>query len=77
MTSHSIVKVLFIAFLLFLAFVAGQQSSRSVAAQSRPRWEYQIIRARNPIDEMNKLGEEGWEAVNITNNSFVLLKRSK
>jgi hypothetical protein len=72
----AIARVLVFALLLLAAFVAGQQSSRSVAAQSRPRWEYQKVHARN-IDSLNKLGEDGWEAFSIASNDFVLLRRSK
>lgn len=75
MTLSSVPRVCFVTLLLIIAFAAGQQSARSVSAQTRQRWEYQTIRKRN--DQLNKLGEDGWEAVNMTDNDFVLLKRSK
>jgi len=75
MTQSSVPRVCFVALLLIIAFTAGQQSARSVSAQTRQRWEYQIIRQH--IDQLSKLGDDGWEAVNMTSNGFVLLKRSK
>jgi len=71
-----IARILVFTLLLLAAFVAGHQSSRSVAAQSHPRWEYQKVHARN-MDSLNKLGEDGWEAFSIASNDLVLLRRSK
>jgi hypothetical protein len=53
------------------------------------KWEYQIVKIAStshigaieyPADELNILGEEGWEAVSSWSNpvgAFILLKRQK
>ena len=77
MKLSAVVRVSVIALLLIAAFVAGQQSSSgSVTAQNRQKWEYQIVRAKS-IDRLNSLGEDGWEAVSLTDNNQVFLKRAK
>ncbi len=64
------------------AFIAGQHySSRPVVAQSRQKWEYQIIgsgfKSSNQVDQINKLGEDGWEAVTLNASNRILLRRAK
>ena len=71
-----------VAILLVGAFVAGQQYSRPVAAQNRPKWEYRIVSSGfvgtgHLVNEMNKLGEDGWEAVTLNASNRVLMRRSK
>lgn len=67
------------------AFVVGQRTSASTAAQARQKWEYQVVKAdridRNgaaafEVRGLSKLAEDGWEAVGM-NDSWVLLKRIK
>jgi hypothetical protein len=77
-----VARIVLVSLTLVAAFVAGQHSSSAVAAQSHAKWEYKII-DHGPFHsmpgltgELNKLGEEGWEAVSM-NNVSVLLRRSK
>ena len=72
-----VVQVVITAMMLVAAFVAGQLSTSSVAAQSRQKWEYQIVPAYHNADQINKLGEDGWEAVTLNASNGVLLRRSK
>ena len=73
-----LIQIAITAMMLVVAFVAGQHSASSVAAQSRQKWEYQIIPAyHHNFDQINKLGEDGWEAVNLNASNRVLLRRSK
>jgi hypothetical protein len=65
------------ALMLIGAFVAGQQFSRPVAAQSHQKWEYQIVGSVHTLAQINKLGEDGWEAVTLNASNRVLLRRSK
>jgi hypothetical protein len=68
--------------MLIAAFVAGQHSSTVVAAQSHSKWEYKIVPQTlvhpktNLTNEINQLGEDGWEAVSM-NSTSVLMRRSK
>ena len=68
-----VVRISLIALALILAFVAGQHSASAVAAQSRARWEYRIVGSIHTVDQINKLGEDGWEAVTLNaSNSLEL-----
>jgi len=81
MKLHHAVRIGLYALMLVAAFVAGQYASRSVAAQSRQKWEYQIVGSgfvgSGQVDRLNKLGEEGWEAITLNASNRVLLRRSK
>ena len=77
MKLHAVVRIALVVLMLVIAFVAGQQTSRRVAAQSRQKWEYRIIGSMHTEREINKLGEEGWEAVTLNGSNHVLLRRSK
>jgi len=67
--------------MLVAAFIAGQHYSRTAAAQSSQKWEYQIVGCgagcSGQVAEINKLGDEGWEAVTLNASNRVLLKRAK
>ena len=71
------VRIVFVGLLLLASFLAGQRTSSPVSAQSRPKWEYQIVGSWHTVDQLNKLGEEGWEAVTLNASNRVLLRRSK
>jgi hypothetical protein len=67
------------------AVMIGQRYSASTSAQARQKWEYQVVKADRiersgdasfEVKGLSKLGEDGWEAVGIS-DSWVLLKRSK
>jgi len=50
-------------------------------AQSHPKWAYQIVggglHSKDDLtDKINKLGEDGWEAVGMTQGT-VLMRRGK
>ena len=77
MKLHAVVRILLVALMLVAAFVAGQRSSGPVAAQSHQKWEYQIVGSIHAVDQINKLGEDGWEAVTLNASNRVLLRRSK
>lgn len=83
MKLQSLTRIVWVALMLIAAFVAGQHFPSAVAAQSHPKWEYQIVAARglhakdDLIDKINKLGEDGWEAVTLNGVNNVLLRRSK
>ena len=71
--------------LLLVAFAVEQRRPASVSAQSRVKWEYQIVKADRvesrpggivEVKGLSQLGEDGWEAVGM-NESWILLKRSK
>ena len=73
------------AILLFATgFVVAQRCPLSVSAQSRARWEYQIVKVsigQNAgggfeLKGLNSVAQDGWEAVGM-NESWVLLKRSR
>jgi hypothetical protein len=67
--------------MLVVAFIAGQQFSRPVSAESRQKWEYQIVGSgfagSGQVDKLNKLGEDGWEVVTLNASNRVLLRRAK
>jgi hypothetical protein len=77
MKLHAAVRIVLVTLMLVVAFVVGQHSSRSVAAQSRQKWEYQIVGSIHTVDQINKLGEDGWEVVTLNVSNRVLLRRSK
>ena len=62
---------------MVIAFVAGHHAARQVAAQSRPKWECKIVGSTHTVDQINKLGEDGWEAVTLNASNRVLMRRSK
>jgi hypothetical protein len=72
-----VLRIIFAALMLIVAFVAGQHFAPTAAAQSRQKWEYQIVGSLHTVDQINKLGEEGWEAVTLNASNRVLLRRSK
>jgi hypothetical protein len=72
-----IVRIVLVALALVAAFVAGQHSTGSVGAQSRQKWEYKIVGSLHTVDQINALGEDGWEAVTLNASNHVLLRRSK
>jgi hypothetical protein len=81
MKLHPFVRICLVALMLVGAFIAGQQYSRPVVAQSRQKWEYQIVGSgfagSGQVDKLNKLGEEGWEVVTLNASNRVLLRRAK
>ena len=70
-----------VALMLVAAFIAGQQFPRAVGAQTRQKWEYQIVGSgfagSRQVDRLNKLGEDGWEVVTLNASNRVLLRRAK
>ena len=81
MKPHALVRVGLVSLLLVGAFIAGQHYSRTAAAQSTQKWEYQIvgcgIGCSGQVAQINKLGDEGWEVVMLNASNRVLLKRAK
>ena len=82
MRLRPLVRIGSVVVLMVAAFPAGQQFSRTAAAQSRPKWEYQIVASgfigsRSEVEKLNQLGEDGWEAINMNTHEKVLLKRAK
>ena len=77
MKLEAVVRIGLVTLMLIAAFVAGQHSSRPVTAQSHQRWEYRIVGSMHTLDQINKLGEDGWEAVTLNASNRVLLRRSK
>src|SRR4051794_22754827 len=45
MRSHAFVRVLLLTAMLLAAFAIGERYSASTSAQSREKWEYQILKA--------------------------------
>ena len=72
-----VVQIVVTALLLVVAFVAGQHSASPVAAQNHQKWEYRIVGSVHTVDQINKLGEEGWEAVTLNASNRVLLRRAR
>ena len=81
MKLHPLIRIGLVALMLLVAFLAGQQYSRTVAAQSHQKWEYEIVGSgfggNGQVDKLNKLGEEGWEVVTLNASNRVLLRRAK
>ena len=85
MKSHRLARVILLTLTFLGAFIVGQRYSPSTAAQVRQKWEYQVVKADRiersgtaslEVKGLSKLGEDGWEAVGIS-DSWVLLKRTK
>ena len=86
MKPDRIVRVLVLVLLLIGMFAAGQQFSGVTSAQARQNWEYQFTSisrfeqsnatGHDQLKRLSTLGDEGWEAVGMTEN-WVLLKRRK
>jgi hypothetical protein len=70
-------RIVLFTLMLIVAFMAGQQFPRTVAAQERHRWEYKIVSGFHAIDEMNRLGDDSWEAVTLNASNRVLMRRPK
>ena len=83
MKLHSILRIGLMFLMLVGAFIAGQHYSRTAAAQSPLKWEYQIVacglgcRGQSQVDQINKLADQGWEVVTMNASNRVLLKRAK
>jgi hypothetical protein len=82
MRLHPLVRIGSAAVLVMAAFPVGQQYPRTAAAQSRQKWEYQVVTSgfigsRSQVEKLNQLGEDGWEAINLNAHDRVLLKRAK
>jgi hypothetical protein len=81
MKQHSVVRIALVSLMLVGAFIAGQHYSRTAAAQSPQKWEYQIVGCgvgcSGQIAQINKLGNEGWEVVTLNASNRILLKRAK
>jgi hypothetical protein len=76
-----VIRIGLVSLMLAAAFIAGQQFPRTVGAQTRQKWEYQIIASgftgSGQVDKLNKLGDDGWEVVTLNASSRVLLRRAK
>jgi hypothetical protein len=81
MKLHSVLRIGLVFLLLVGAFIAGQHYSHTAAAQSSPKWEYEIVGCgvgcSGQLAHINKLGEEGWEVVTLNASNRILLKRAK
>jgi hypothetical protein len=81
MKQHPFARIGLVVLMLVVAFIAGQQFSRPVSAESRQKWEYQIVGSgfagSGQVDKLNKLGEDGWEVVTLNASNRVLLRRAK
>jgi hypothetical protein len=75
------IRIGLVSLMLVAAFVAGQQFPRTVGAQTRQKWEYQIVGSgftgSGQVDRLNRLGEDGWEVVTLNASNRVLLRRAK
>lgn len=72
--------------LLFLAVFAFSQFSQNSQANNRETWEYSYIVKENferlNIDRINKMGQEGWEMVEVlpadqNNAATIFFKRKR
>ena len=81
MKLHSVLRIGLIFLMLVGAFIAGQHYSRTAAAQSPQKWEYQIVGCnlgcRGQVDQINKLADQGWEVVTVSATNRIILKRAK
>lgn len=81
MKPRSVLRIGLFFLMLVGAFIAGQYHSRTAAAQSSQKWEYQIVGCgvgcSGQVAQINKLGDEGWEVVALNASNRVLLKRAK
>ena len=81
MKPHSVVRIGLVSLMLVGTFIAGQRYSRTAAAQGPQKWEYQIVGCglgcSGQVAQINKLGDEGWEAVTLNASNRILLKRAK
>lgn len=81
MKLHAMLRIGLVALTLVGTFIAGQHYSRTAAAQSPQKWEYRIVGCgagcSGQVAEINKLGDEGWEALTLNASNRVLLKRAK
>ena len=81
MKLRSVLRISLVSLMLVGAFVAGQHNTRAVAAQTPQKWEYQIVGCgvgcSGQVEQINKLGDQGWEVVTLNASNRVLLKRAK
>jgi hypothetical protein len=81
MKPHSVLRIGLVFLMLVGAFIAGQHNSRTAAAQTSQKWEYQIVGCgvgcSGQVEQINKLGDQGWEVVTLNASNRVLLKRAK
>ena len=81
MKLHSVLRIGLTFLMLVGAFIAGQHYSRTAAAQSPQKWEYQIVGCslgcRGQVDQINKLADQGWEVVTLNASNRALLRRAK
>jgi hypothetical protein len=79
--TRSVLRISFVSLMLVGAFIVGQHYSRTAAAQSPQKWEYQIVGCglgcSGQVAQINKLGDEGWEVVTLNASNRILLKRPK
>ena len=63
MKLHPLIRIGLVALMLLVAFLAGQQYSRPVAAQSHQKCEYEIVGSgfggNGQVDKLNKLERTG------------------
>ena len=81
MNLRSVIRIGTVLLMLVGAFIAGQHYSRTAAAQNPQKWEYQIVGCglgcKGQVEQINKLADDGWEAVTLNANNRILLKRAK
>ena len=81
MNLRSVIRIGTVLLMLGGAFIAGQHYSRTAAAQSPQKWEYEIVSCgagcSGQLAKINKLGDEGWEVVTLNASNRILLKRAK
>ena len=81
MKLRSVLRIGLVSLMLVGAFIAGQHNSPTAAAQTPQKWEYQIVGCgvgcSGQVEQINKLGDQGWEVVSLNASNRVLLKRAK